>query len=83
MLLSTPALGHKIANSSFFYPPACCSGEDCREVNCTSITETKDGYEWNGFKFRRDQLRDFKAPGCHTCVTPYGTPMCIQIPFGS
>ena len=54
------------------YPPLCCSGDadtgDCHPVPCDQITETKDGYDWHGFHFSRDNTHVSFNQECHACV---------------
>jgi hypothetical protein len=44
LALTVPALAHS------WYPPHCCSDQDCQPVKCEDISETPDGfvYERNG-----------------------------------
>ena len=54
------------------YPPLCCNGDaeigDCHPIPCDQITETKDGYEWHGFFFTRDNTHLTFDKQCHACV---------------
>ena len=68
------------------YPPLCCNGTsvggDCRPVACDSITETKDGYVWDGVKFTGDMVHASFDERCHACVGVYNdipVPHCIFV----
>ena len=57
------------------YPPLCCNGTDtggdCHPVACDSIVETREGYEWNGFKFNESQVHPSFNGECHACVSTW------------
>ena len=65
------------------YPPLCCNGTDrggdCHPVDCDSITETKDGYDWGGFHFKPNSAFPSFNRSCHACVLRGIHPMCIFI----
>lgn len=65
------------------YPVLCCNGDkdagDCKSINCDSVTETKDGYDWNGFHFKPKQVYPSFDRDCHVCVYRQVSPLCVFI----
>lgn len=51
-----------------WYPQSCCGGNECEQVPCDSITETKDGYEWHGLTFNQYQVHPSLDQFCHACA---------------
>lgn len=43
------------APSGWTYPSGCCNDGDCKPIACDSITETKEGYDWNGLHFEESR----------------------------
>jgi hypothetical protein len=70
-LLTTPTKAHE------WYPHECCHDEDCHPVACEEITETKEGYRWNGYFFRKDQSKPSQDNKCHVCIFRKNAPQCI------
>ena len=58
-----------------WYPAICCNGNDmggdCRPVPCDSIVETRDGVEWEGYKFTSAQTLPSQDRNCHVCVSTW------------
>ena len=55
-----------------WYPQLCCRGTaeggDCHPVPCDSITELKDGYEWDHVHFAPEDVHPSLDKECHACV---------------
>lgn len=66
-----------IASAHSWYPMQCCHDQDCHPVACDEISETKDGAEWNRFKFRKDQIHPSQDSKCHVCIGHGEYPYCI------
>jgi hypothetical protein len=48
MALTAPTFVHS------WYPPKCCSGQDCAPVDCHELLETADGgFSWSGLVFKK------------------------------
>lgn len=76
--LTTPLRAHE------WYDPSCCSGEDCKPIeSCSEIEELPEGrVKWNGYIFRKDQVKPSKDSKCHICIFR-GNPMCAYVQQGS
>ncbi len=65
------------------YPAICCNGDketgDCHPVDCDSIAETKDGYDWQQWHFRPDQAHPSFDRQCHVCIFHQNSPQCVFI----
>ncbi len=81
LALSLAAIAHD-APSGSLYPQWCCNGDgktgDCKEVTCDSIAETKDGYEWQGYRFAPNRVMPSFDRQCHACIHDK-IPMCLFI----
>ena len=66
-----PAMGHE------WYPQHCCSGQDCKPVNCAEISVLPDYYRWHGLMFPRNASYPSHDGACHVCVSVGGTPRCL------
>lgn len=49
-----------------WYPNSCCGGVDCHPVPCDSISETTDGYVYDGVHFTTASPSPDKQ--CHACI---------------
>ncbi len=69
------------------YPPLCCNGDkqtgDCHPVDCDSIAETKDGYQWENFHFMPHMALPSFDRRCHVCIYRNVAPQCVFIQPGS
>ena len=60
------------------YDQACCADKHCRPVPCSEITQTSDGWQWQGQSFHRVMLRESPDGNCHVCIDT--VPRCIYLP---
>lgn len=66
-----------------WYDYECCHTNDCKPVPCESITETKEGFKYDGLLFSK--IKPSKDNQCHACILEYGsgrTPMCLYLQMG-
>ena len=57
-----------VASAHEWYPPNCCSGQDCRPVPCSDIETKPDGsaiYKPEGTRFNQVQIS--QDAQCHVC----------------
>lgn len=68
-----------------WYPLDCCSGNDCRPVDCKELISQPDGtVKYKDMTFRRDQKRASQDGYCHACYSDkYNVPYCVFFPAGS
>lgn len=71
VLGTTIVLGHS------WYPPKCCSDQDCHPVECETIVEKQDGYYYHGD--RANEVYPSEDKQCHACVTSWGKTLCVFI----
>lgn len=72
-----------------WYPPACCSGDDCHPVECSSLTERGKGLAYKSYYFYNKMIKPSQDGLCHVCIsnetstefTP--VPHCVFIQQGS
>lgn len=83
IIFMTIALYSPFVKAHEGYPMICCHDSDCKKVACSDMNVTKDGWEYQGHKFTKDQIKNFGMPGCHVCINPSLGPLCIQPPFGT
>lgn len=57
-----------------WYPPDCCSENDCKPVPCSEITSD---LKYKGLVFPKKDVSPDKQ--CHVCISNMGTPRCIFI----
>jgi len=71
-----------------WYPPECCSGQDCKPVLCEQIEELSNGsLRYENLEYTRDKVKPSQDKFCHVCaaasVDKYlklnYTPRCIFI----
>lgn len=74
LALTVPAVGHS------WYPAYCCHDEDCRPVPCEDISETPDGFVYDGVKFAKSAEKPSEDRRCHVCIYGKGsgrTGLCL------
>lgn len=55
-----------------WYPPKCCSDQDCEVIECSEILELDKGdYKYDGLTFRRDNVEPSQDGNCHACMAKY------------
>jgi len=90
--LTTPTKAHDVNEVHGYvhrvhdwYDSDCCSKSDCRPIeSCSEIEELTEGrVKWNGYIFRKDNVRPSKDSKCHFCITGWKVPMCAYIQQGS
>jgi hypothetical protein len=70
-LFTTPALSHS------WYPSDCCSGKDCKPVECDQLVETRNGIVYKDKLFTRDKIRPTQDFNCHICMNEELGPLCV------
>lgn len=80
LVMSSQALAHS------FYDMECCHDQDCHPVACDQISETSDGFEFDGVRFARSMERPSQDRRCHVCIMGSGSGrrgLCIYTQQGS
>lgn len=57
-----------VAFAHGWYPIQCCAGQDCRPVACEDISETLDGFVYDGVKFSKASQQPSQDQHCHVCI---------------
>ena len=60
------------ASSHSWYPPECCSGQDCHPVPCESLRSEDDGnltYTPTSTHFLKRMIRPSQDSQCHICTS--------------
>ena len=77
-------------SSSFahdWYPPSCCSGQDCRaliEAKGETVLESVKGFElWDGRIIARDKAQQSPDKQFHLCETRARKVLCFFAPPGA
>lgn len=81
LVLSSAAFAHQAA-ADWEYPYQCCSGDDCREVPATSVTEDRNGYRVPSgelLRFNDRRLRPSPDGLFHWCAIG-ATTRCLFVP---
>jgi hypothetical protein len=84
-LVAVPAQAHQ-APQGWAYPIACCSNQDCRQVEAEAITETPKGYRVpNGEEIAHADHRLKPSPDgeyhwCTVSGVPSGGTICLFVP---
>lgn len=74
-----------------WYPLECCSGQDCKPVDCLELKETGKGIKYKDITFTKDMIKPSQDLQCHVCLgeskditgqTNY-TPRCVFIHFNT
>jgi hypothetical protein len=60
-----------------WYPPACCSENDCKPVPCAEIGYKDFQYSYMGKA--SPWTGESIDKNCHACITPEGTLRCLFI----
>jgi hypothetical protein len=75
--LAAPALAHS------WYPPECCSGQDCHPVPCETLRSEDNGgltYTPTSTSFLKRMIRPSQDGSCHICTSKPdggGFPYCV------
>lgn len=89
MLLKAAILASQLMLVHDFYDPSCCSGQDCKPVQCNELKTQDDGYtEYRGFLFSKEMRKTAPDGMCHVCISKYdegriNIPRCVYFPAGS
>lgn len=91
-MVAVLSLAHLPAWAHSWYEPACCSGQDCRQVPARDVRENADGswtYLPEGLLFSADRVRESQDEAVHVCISehPEGeaggkrrVPRCLYLP---
>jgi len=88
MFIKSIAILGIIALAHSWYPPECCSDQDCKSVPCESIQELPNGnLRYENLEYTRDKVKPSQDKNCHVCVSSYAdkdyklnyNPRCIFI----
>lgn len=71
LALTSAAMAHS------WYPPDCCSDQDCKPINCIELIETRDGFEFDGVSFDKKAERASHDRHCHVCISKAGKGLCV------
>lgn len=63
-----------------WYPAACCSGNDCRPVECSELVERGKGIAYRNFYFYDQMIKPSLDGQCHVCISNETTPEFIPVP---
>lgn len=68
-----------------WYPPECCSGQDCKPVPCDQLVEMGNGdWKFEDKVFSKEKIRLSEDQYCHVCIHPFsGNPLCAFIVPGA
>jgi len=85
LMFSTRTFAHE-APTGWSYPMACCSGQDCQQVQDKEIGTTRNGYvirkTGEFLPFGDARLKESPDGGYHWCAPQFGSQItiCLFVP---
>lgn len=71
------ALSSTLATAHSWYPPFCCSDQDCHPIVCNELVGSGDAIIYRGVTFGKNTIRPSMDDTCHVCISKAGKGLCV------